>query len=71
MKDKFEKYLADIGVPERMHGRIESIYEFYENICPEDIQDIFLSDKISDEKRVPFQNLLFFPRAMSWRQSFL
>ncbi len=60
MKEKFEKYLADIGVPERMHERIESIYEFYENICPEEIVDIFIGDSVEDTKANKLENLWFF-----------
>jgi len=61
MKQEFVDYLGSIGIKAgSLLDRIESIYEFYRDMCPDEIVDIFVTDYIdSDGKRV-YESLWFF-----------
>ena len=61
MKKEFIGYLESIDIKERaLLDRIESIYEFYLEMCPEEIADIFVTDYIDSEGRREYENLWFF-----------
>lgn len=61
MKKEFFTYLDSIGIAKPIHERIETIYEFYKEVCPEEITGIFVSEYIIKEsgERV-YENLWFF-----------
>ena len=44
MKKEHLEYLEKIGIKPPIRDRIEQIYEFYSEICPEEIEDVFVSD---------------------------
>ena len=61
MKQKFIEYLESIGIKAgSLLGRIESIYEFYLEMCPDEIVDIFVTDYIDSEGKREYGELLFF-----------
>ncbi len=51
MKEKFVEYLKSIGLAEPLLTRVETIHAFFDEICPDDIQDIFISERTYQEKR--------------------
>lgn len=61
MDREFYEYLENIEITEEnLLKRILDIFIFYSsNICPEKIQDIFVTDYISEESR-EYENLWFF-----------
>lgn len=60
MKEEFTGYLKSIGITETFRKRIETIYEFYGNICPDEIGGIFVTDYIKEDGSREYQNLWFF-----------
>ena len=61
MKQKFVDYLESIDIKEGvLLDRIESIYEFYSEMCPDDIVDIFVTDYIDSDGKREYENLWFF-----------
>ena len=61
MKKEFIEYLNNIEITEEnLHERIANIFLFYtNNLCPEPIQDIFVTDYMTEELR-EYENLWFF-----------
>lgn len=45
----FIEYLKTIGLTEPLQERIETIYDFFKGVCPEDITDIFVNDYIKED----------------------
>jgi hypothetical protein len=62
MKSEFLDYLKSIGLTEPLVIRIESIFQFYKEFCPEEIEDIFVSDSFNDGGNREYENLLFFSK---------
>ena len=61
MEKEFIDYLESIDIKERvLLDRIESIYEFYLKMCPDEIKDIFVTDYIDSEGKREYENLWFF-----------
>jgi len=60
MKEEFSQYLRRIGITETFLGRIGTIYEFYDEICPDEITGIFVTDYIAEEGLREYENLWFF-----------
>lgn len=60
MKDEFIEYLGTIGILEPICKRIETIYEFYKQICPDEITGIFVSEFIKEDGSREYENLWFF-----------
>jgi len=60
MKEEFIKYLESIGLTETLCKRIETIYEFYKDVCPDEIADIFVTDYITEDGSREYENLWFF-----------
>lgn len=61
MKEKFTNYLRTIGMTtEVILKRIETIYEFYKEMCPDEIMDIFVTDYIKEDGTREYENLWFF-----------
>ncbi len=61
MKQEFVDYLKSIGIKAgSLLDQIESIYEFYLEMCPDEITDIFVTDYIDSEGKREYENLWFF-----------
>ncbi len=61
MKKEFEDYLKSIGITtEVLLRRVESIYQFYLGVCPEEIKDIFITDYIKDDGTREYESLWLF-----------
>jgi len=60
MKEKFKIYLESIDVTKPIRDKVEKIYEFYLKICPEEINDVFISDYIKEDGTREFDNMWFF-----------
>lgn len=61
MKEEFVEYLKSIGLTEPFLTRVETIYAFFDEICPDDIEDIFISDRTRQEKRI-YESVWFFSK---------
>lgn len=60
MKVAFTTYLKSIGITEALHKRIETSYEFYREICPDEVTGIFVTDYIKEDGAREYENLWFF-----------
>ena len=60
MKEEFITYLEAIGITKALRERIEAIYEFYREICPDEITSIFVTDYIKEDGAREYENLWFF-----------
>ncbi len=60
MKEEFSAYLESIGIAKPLQERIEQIYEFYSEFCPEEITRLFVTDYIKDDGSREYENLWFF-----------
>lgn len=59
MKDAFIKYLKVIGMTEPLQERVKAIYEFFQQICREEIVAIFVNDYISEDGSRVYEDLRF------------
>ncbi len=57
---QFEEYFKFLKLSEPIIERIETIYQFYEETCPEKITDIFITDYLDKDATRHFENLWFF-----------
>ena len=60
MKEEFITYLESIGITKTLHKKIETIHEFYREICPDEITGIFVTDYIKEDGAREYENLWFF-----------
>jgi len=60
MKEDFVKYLESIGITKAFRKRIETIYGFYREICPDEITGIFITDYVKQDGEREYENLWFF-----------
>jgi len=60
MKEKFSEYLKSIGITEAILKRIEKIYNFYNDIRPNEIEDIFITDYLDENGSRNYENIWFF-----------
>lgn len=60
LNEKFIKYSGDIELSTVYCNRVEEIYNFYKEICPETIQDIFITEYINEDQSREYENLWFF-----------
>jgi len=60
MKQEFFTYLRNIEMSETLITRIESIWLFYEQLCLEEINDIFVTEYTKPDGSREYQNLWFF-----------
>lgn len=62
MKEQFTAYLKSIEMSDVLIRRVETIHEFYQNLCPEEIDGIFVSDFIKDDGNREYESLWFFSK---------
>jgi len=60
MKEEFKKYLKDVGITGDIRERVERIYDFYREICPDEITGIFITDYIKEDGERVYEHLWFF-----------
>lgn len=60
MKQEFIEYLESIGITNTLRERIETIHEFYQGICPDDITGIFIMDYVKEDGDREYESLWFF-----------
>jgi len=60
MRKEFVEYLNSIGVTKILQERIATIYEHFEQICPDEITDIFVTDYIKQDESREYEYLCFF-----------
>lgn len=60
MKETFITYLKSIGISEALRKRIETILEFYQEICLDEITGIFVTDYVKKDGEREYENLWFF-----------
>jgi len=60
MKEEFIEYLKFIGLTETLCKRIEAIYKFYRDLCPDEITGIFVTDYTMGDGSREYENLWFF-----------
>ena len=63
MNDKFIEYLKKINVSESVKERVCKVLKFYEKACSEEIEDIFICDRVDLEKGRTFESLWLFSRS--------
>ena len=60
MREEFIEYLKSVGITEPLYKKIETVYEFYREICPDEITDIFVTDYITEDGSREYEHLCFF-----------
>lgn len=60
MKEEFIRYLKSIDITETFRRRIETIYEYYKEVCPDEITGLFVTDYIKEDAERVYENLWFF-----------
>jgi hypothetical protein len=72
MKAEFVAYLDSLEATDQVLTRVETILNFYKDLCPEDILDIFISEYIKKDGNREYQSLwLFSKRFMMEAKNFL
>ncbi len=59
MKENFEKYLRAIGITKPLAERIGIIYDFFLEIHPFEIDDIFVEEYLKEDGTRIYENLIF------------
>lgn len=62
MKEEFIKYLESIDITNTLRKKIETIYEFYREVCPDEITDIFINDYMKDDGSREYESMCFFSK---------
>ena len=65
MREEFIKYFDSIGITNALRKRIETIYEFYDEICPDEITGIFITDYMKEDGSREYENLWLFSEKYS------
>jgi hypothetical protein len=60
MNPTFDTYFDAIGLTKTFRERIKVINFFYEQLCPEVLQDVFVTDYVAEEEGRRFENVWFF-----------
>jgi len=60
MKEEFKKYLKDVDIIGAIGEKVERIYDFYREICPDEITGIFITDYIKEDGERVYEHLWFF-----------
>ena len=72
MKDEFSKYLKTIGIEKLFFERAEAVVQFYEDLFPGQIEDIFVTEYLDNENKRQYEHLwLFTSTAMIEAKRFL
>jgi len=60
MKEKFRSYLNSVGLSsETIMNNVERVYQYASKLCPEEINDIFVSDFIKENGSREYESLWF------------
>jgi hypothetical protein len=62
MKGKFIDYLKSLGMTEIFQSKVSSVYDFFEQVCPEPIADIFVNDYVKEDGSREYPDLFFFSK---------
>ena len=62
MKNEFEGYLKALGMTDALRDRVEEILKFYVTACPEEIEDIFVSEYIQEDGTRVYENFWCFSK---------
>ena len=62
MKKEHLEYLEKIGIKPPIRDRIEQIYEFYSEICPEEIEVVFVSDYNKEDGSRIYEQCRFYSK---------
>jgi hypothetical protein len=57
---EFVAYLASVGIVDALRQRVESIYDFYRQICPEEVSGLFVTEYIKEDGTREYESLWFF-----------
>lgn len=71
MKSEFVKYLKSIGMTKPLLERIEIIYGFFEEICPDEITDMFINERTKAGERTYESLWLFSERYVMEAKQFI
>jgi len=63
MKGEFIEYLKSLGMTEILQQRVSSIYDFFQQVCPEPIIDIFVNDYVKEDGSREYESLWFFSKS--------
>ncbi|MEL4305650.1 hypothetical protein [Methanococcoides sp. LMO-2] len=57
---KFIEYLEKIGIGDTLQKKINYIYDFYREVCNEEIKDIFINEYLTEDGERVYENLFLF-----------
>lgn len=70
MKKEFLDYFREIELNEELKPRIEEIYNFYNELFPNIIEDVFITNRKNGENQNKFENLWFFSKSYCFEAKF-
>ena len=62
--EKFKEYFDELGLNTSTIARINFIFDFYKETCPEEISDVFITDYLDKNGVRHFESLWFFSANM-------
>ena len=64
MKTEWNRYLDDIGIKGLFLDKVKSVRDFYQELYPDQIEDIFITEYIDQEANRHYESMwLFFKNA--------
>ena len=60
MNEEFISYIQSIGMTKPLISRVDYIFNFFQMVSPEEINDLFVSEYINADGNREFDSLLFF-----------
>ena len=60
MKPEHREYFLSLGMTNVLLDRVQTIYGFYENVCPENITNVFISEYINEDGSREYISLWLF-----------
>ncbi|MCH8011088.1 MAG: hypothetical protein IIA61_03930 [Candidatus Marinimicrobia bacterium] len=62
MREEFIKYLGSIDITKALREKIETIHKFFQEICPDEITGIFITDYMKEDGSREYENIWFFSK---------
>ena len=60
LKKKFRTYLASMNMTSTLIARVTEVFKFCQQICPEIIQDILVTEYVTGDKKREYESLICF-----------
>ena len=65
MKEAFKEYLVNIGITDLFFEKAEAVIAFYEELYPDQLENIFVSEYVDDEGKRHYDNMWLFTKDLA------